>query len=175
MTQEQMPPFYARWRVPADLSIVSATRQRVRAHLTSWGFDPKGDSVDSMLLLADEVLANAIKHGASPDGTLHPLFVFLCGRPGEVLFGVMDGSPEQPVVRPFDADGESGRGMALIEEVSKEWGTYLTRHGKAVWVTVLMPDQPIVREMSRAQRRAALYSRIREARPRSYALLSGAA
>ena len=169
------PQFCARWRVPAEYSIVRVTRERVRAHLTSWGFDASGDSVAALLLLADEVLANAIQHGVGPDGSVQSLFVVLCARQGEVLFGVMDGSDAEPVVKPFDAVSESGRGVALIDEMSDRWGTHPTEHGKLVWVSVLMPGQPTFVRMSAAQRRAALYARVRAARPRGYVLLAGVA
>ena len=163
--EAERPWFRACWRVPTEYAAARVTRERVRAHLTSWGLDPTGDDVAVLLLLSDEVLANAIQHGTGLNGSAQSLFVVLCARQGEALFGVTDGSHAEPVVKPFDGLSESGRGMALIDNLADRWGTYPTEHGKLVWVAVLMPGQPTAPRMSAAQRRAERYTRVRAARP----------
>jgi hypothetical protein len=49
---------------------------------------------------------------------------------------VEDDDPIHPIVRPFDAEATSGRGMALVEAVADRWGVLETRRGKTVWAEI---------------------------------------
>jgi hypothetical protein len=39
-----------------------------------------------------------------------------------------------PVRREADLDSERGRGLLLVETLSRDWGTYRTADGKVVWL-----------------------------------------
>jgi hypothetical protein len=54
-------------------------------------------------------------------------------RPRGVRIEVHDGSPAAPVVRRYDDDAMTGRGLALVDELARRWGVERTPGGKAVW------------------------------------------
>jgi anti-sigma regulatory factor (Ser/Thr protein kinase) len=85
------------------------------------------DSSDVVALLVSETVTNAIKHADPPvELRLH--------REGERLrVEVRDTSPRHPVVRAYDPDRESGRGMELVEALADTWGVCGCAPGKVVW------------------------------------------
>lgn len=84
--------------------------------------------VDDAQLLVSELVANAVRHGAPPV-TLEVGCEASTGMTGRVS----DGDPRLPTLGyPGDQD-ESGRGVALIDLISDDWGVELTPPGKAVW------------------------------------------
>jgi serine/threonine-protein kinase RsbW len=88
------------------------------------------DTVDTALLLASEVITNAVVHGA---GTVH---VALSRVNGSALrIAVSDEGGGMPLTREQCTDAESGRGMAMVDLLSSRWGTDLAvgPHGKTVW------------------------------------------
>ena len=91
------------------------------------------DTVESVLLLASEVITNAVVHGA---GMVH---VSLERSPAAVLrIEVSDDGGGMPLIGAQRADAESGRGMAMVELLSSRWGTDLAVGplGKMVWFEV---------------------------------------
>ena len=53
-----------------------------------------------------------------------------------VVIQVGDGSSEMPARQDADADSESGRGLLLVETLSRDWGSYRGGGGKVVWARV---------------------------------------
>ena len=48
-----------------------------------------------------------------------------------------DGSSEMPAMcRDTGLDSDCGRGLLLVEALSKDWGTYRRGRGKVVWVLI---------------------------------------
>jgi anti-sigma regulatory factor (Ser/Thr protein kinase) len=78
-------------------------------------------------LLVTELCTNAILHARTP------LRLSLESRPGQVRICVEDGSNLRPVLRDHDDDAVSGRGLALVEQLSSSWGVDATSSGKVVW------------------------------------------
>lgn len=69
----------------------------------------------------------------------------------QVVIRVWDASPQPPVRMDAAEDAEHGRGLLLVEAVSKQWGWFPAQpaspradghHGKFVWAVVLQPDHP---------------------------------
>ncbi|NAZ78188.1 ATP-binding protein [Kineococcus sp. T13] len=88
------------------------------------------DTVESALLLASEVITNAVVHG---DGMVR---VSLSRVDGSSLrLEVSDDGGGMPLIGAQRADAESGRGMAMVELLSTRWGTELGVGplGKTVW------------------------------------------
>ena len=83
---------------------------------------------DDAALVAAELLANAVQHGSPP--------VTVCVRGGrdQLRLEVRDGSARAPV-RPAPSTGNmTGRGLALVEALTAEWGVRREPHGgKTVW------------------------------------------
>jgi anti-sigma regulatory factor (Ser/Thr protein kinase) len=90
---------------------------------------------DDVVLLASEVVTNAIMHTASgEDGTftvvVHPLDAM-------VRVEVHDGGSETPPgIRPADDQAVSGRGLSIIESLATRWGHLGDRDGRVVWFEV---------------------------------------
>ena len=122
------PPREARIRLAPIPASVTRMRDLLRRLLRSWRMPDAGDGV--IELLASELAANAVQHARS-DMTVIVRYL------GDVVrVEVGDGSREQPRPRQADDDDLDGRGLALVEALSKEWGVLPTRTGKRVWCDV---------------------------------------
>lgn len=118
-------------RVPSEVGAVSSARRRVVAIVRDWDLPIADDTVETLELLAGEVIANAVVHTGegcqvtvSWDGTRVRLEAE--DREGGVL-------PQQASA---DLDEESGRGLQLVDGLAQAWGSRPTRGGKAVWFEV---------------------------------------
>ena len=87
------------------------------------GLDPE-DVADAVLVL-DELVSNAVCHGASP------VRVRLVRAAGQLRIEVTDASPSPARPRPPDLDG--GRGLMLVDACSLRWGQWRHGAGKTVW------------------------------------------
>ncbi|NYD22518.1 ATP-binding protein [Kineococcus aurantiacus] len=88
------------------------------------------DTVEAALLLASEVVTNAVVHG---DGMVQLHVHRVDGSALRVE--VSDDGGGMPLIGAQRADAESGRGMAMVELLSSRWGTDLAvgPTGKTVW------------------------------------------
>jgi anti-sigma regulatory factor (Ser/Thr protein kinase) len=104
----------------------SAARARtfVEQTLGAWECD---DFLDSSRLLVSELVTNAVLH-ARTDFEL----VIRAVRTG-VRVEVRDHSPAEPVVRRYEDEAMTGRGLALVDELAARWGVDRHPDGKAVW------------------------------------------
>lgn len=132
--QERVPvrmednPRTATLRLRSEATSVRAARRFVASQLERWRW--RGDH-DPVVLLTSEVVSNGIAHAASP----LTLTVTLDGD--AVRVSLHDGSDRQPVVRPLRLDAERGRGLVLVEALSRRWGVEaIDDDGKAVWFEV---------------------------------------
>lgn len=92
---------------------------------------PGRDVADRAVLLAGELVANAVVHAR----TEMELRVELRGD--RLHIAVHDGSPRLLHLVPAGPAGEGGHGLRLVEEVAKAWGVH--HHpdgGKVVWCTL---------------------------------------
>lgn len=117
--------------LPAGFDALAAARQVTKAALTGWGLGDR-EWVDDAVLVADELVANAVRHGG---GFLR---LQIHARDGRVTIAAVDGSAVVP--RRRDPDGDGGRGLAIIEALCDEWGvTNLDDGHKCVWVRLAPP------------------------------------
>ncbi|HWL37868.1 MAG TPA: ATP-binding protein [Frankiaceae bacterium] len=107
--------------VPASASMA---RQFVDDTLRGWGCDA---FVDASRLLVSELVTNAVLH-ARTDLTL----VIRLLRDG-VRVEVIDGSPVAPVVRNYEDEAMTGRGLSLVNDLAVRWGVEREGDGKSVW------------------------------------------
>jgi len=110
---------------------VGQMRRIGAAHLRKWGLN---SCVDTATLLISELVTNAVRYGAED------ITFSMSHRAGEIIIEVIDGSSEFPRVRQPTADGESGRGMFLVEAMADRWGT--SEDGTRTWCTIAVP-QPL--------------------------------
>ncbi|WP_160573548.1 ATP-binding protein [Actinomadura physcomitrii] len=114
------------WPVPDDPAQVAAARVRIREVLREWGHAAGADVV---LLLADELLANALTHGRPP---VH-LRLEADTAAGTLRCEVSDADPRPPRHRSPGAWDEHGYGLLLVQALSVARGWHRTAGGKVVW------------------------------------------
>ncbi len=96
------------------------------------------------MLLTSEVVTNAIVHaGAAPSLVVR----FARGR---VRVEVHDQHQDVPVRRPLNPLAASGRGMAIVDQLAREWGVEHVPDGKRVWFEVPF-SQPSLPDWVKAQ------------------------
>ncbi len=88
------------------------------------------EQVELAVILADEMVTNAVKHGAPP--------VELWVEQDEegIMAAVTDSGEGVPVVTAPDSSAERGRGMWIIDQLSDSWGVQEVSSGKRIWSRV---------------------------------------
>ncbi|WP_309225603.1 ATP-binding protein [Quadrisphaera sp. INWT6] len=81
--------------------------------------------------LVSELVTNAVRHGSPPITT-----EIECRGEEGMHVRVSDGSADAPVVRDLGHDAQSGRGLALVDLLSSQWGVEPGAAGKAVWFRI---------------------------------------
>jgi anti-sigma regulatory factor (Ser/Thr protein kinase) len=107
---------------------VRAAREFVADALRDQGF--AGD-YDTVLLLASELVTNAVRHAATP------FEITVEVAHDRVKVAVIDGDRDHgPRVRHPSPDDTNGRGLLLVDQLAAVWGSDRTGGGKAVWFTL---------------------------------------
>jgi len=129
-TKALPPSDTARWSLATDESVVARARSLVSGQLSSWGMD---EFVFTAEIVASELVTNAIRHasGAIEMSLLH--------GDGVVVCEVSDESNTQPRMRRARSTDENGRGLFIIAQVAKRWGSRYGRNGKTIWVELVKP------------------------------------
>ena len=83
-----------------------------------------------LTLLVNELVINACVHGADP------IRVRLDVDQGRVRVEVEDGSPMMPEVQRPDMHSTTGRGLLIVESLSRARGVERVGAGKVVWAEV---------------------------------------
>lgn len=118
---------------------VSCARMFVRCTLSSVDLNYL---VDDAELVVSELVTNAVR-ASGPGGSRLPwadgrdiplVRVRLALRDARLLVEVWDRDPRQPIPGPPTMDGEGGRGMHIVAELSVRWACRYPRGGgKVVW------------------------------------------
>ena len=113
--------------LPSSAAAASHARRRLTGHLRACGV--VDTAVEDAAVVVSELVTNAVVHARSG-----PLLV-LSVR-GDVLRIVVrdddGGTPPQPLA--VDDDASHGRGLALVEAISRRWGVERQPDGgKSVW------------------------------------------
>ncbi|MFE9815745.1 ATP-binding protein [Streptomyces sp. NBC_00236] len=106
---------------------VRAAREFVRSALADWGFGEV--RADDVLVCVSELATNALVHGVPP-GRGYRVMLWLRDE-GRVRVEVHDSGDGEPGVR--EPDGESGRGLVIVEALADRWGVGERVPGKVVW------------------------------------------
>jgi serine phosphatase RsbU (regulator of sigma subunit)/anti-sigma regulatory factor (Ser/Thr protein kinase) len=110
---------------------VAAARRFVRETLISWGLSGRDELVTDAVLLASELVTNAIVHAGTP--------VQLTCRldRATVEISVLDRHPARVIPDPPSAAAEverrSGRGLVLPAALSSSWGVTYAPAAKVIW------------------------------------------
>ena len=106
---------------------VATARRFVREHLTVHDL---ALLVDDVTLVASELATNALRHAGTA------FTVTITAFPDDVVLAVEDGSISMPVLVDAGVDEVVGRGMAIVDVVSSDWGVVVDADvGKSVWAT----------------------------------------
>jgi len=120
-------------------SAVATARCFVRDTLVSWGLPGRDDVVTDAVLLASELVTNAIVHA----GTAVELTCRFNGATVEI--SVLDRHPARVIPDPPSAAADvarpSGRGLLLPAALSSSWGVTYASAAKMIWFR-LGPDVP---------------------------------
>ena len=110
-----------------ELSSVRQARRLVEGVLRDWS---KQDVADEVLLLTSELVTNAVVHARSDvQLTLVPV--------GEHLrVEVADSGPGALQFKEPDEEAVTGRGLMLVEAMSRTWGTSADEARKTVWFEI---------------------------------------
>lgn len=116
----------ASWVLTSQPTVAARARELVRRRLEVW----RPDVADVVELLVSELVTNALRYGRGPIGLrlLHGATTVVCEVSDE-----LDAAPRLRTVHQGD---EGGRGLYLVDQLSANWGTRTTAHGKIVWFEV---------------------------------------
>ncbi|MDX3658933.1 ATP-binding protein [Streptomyces sp. ID05-26A] len=117
-----------------DVADIAAVRHWARSALPGVDEDDLGD----VLLVITELVSNVHDHAAFPA----QVELRWSPRPRLVRIAVQDASPALPQLRRFSADAARGRGLMLVDQLSKRWGVTELVDGKTVWAVLHCTETP---------------------------------
>ena len=143
IAQREMPTFSSghiqagpsQLLLTADPDSVKAARDFTAQTLRCWQLD---DLVDEGVMIASELVTNAVRHGACLGGPGTGKVGLTWQRHvSRVICVVTDGSIMPPVLAPPDTGAESGRGLHVVNALAAAWGWTMVGTGeKAVWAAL---------------------------------------
>ncbi|TYC66289.1 ATP-binding protein [Streptomyces sp. CB01881] len=116
-------------------SSVRTARRHIRDQLNSWGWE--GERVDDLVLIASELVTNAVVHACQGQGEVR---LYLQEFGGDCRLEVWDSRFDLPLQerRPRRFN-EGGRGIELVRDLAFDFGVITRRGaGKRVWARVLL-------------------------------------
>jgi anti-sigma regulatory factor (Ser/Thr protein kinase) len=114
---------------PAVDAVPSARRQVVTL-AEMLGVKGQDQTLETLKLLASEVIANAVLHSASPCAVV-------VTRNDELLrVEVTDNDPTLPSAVAAGPNDESGRGLLLVDALADAWGMQPVPEGKTTWFEI---------------------------------------
>jgi anti-sigma regulatory factor (Ser/Thr protein kinase) len=139
MTAPPAWPLQTRLSLAALPTAPSVARGHVRAVAREWGL---ADLAETAELLVSELVTNAElqaaqRFQASTGLAVVPVVkLWVTSDTTSMVLHVWDANPQMPVRKDVAADDESGRGLFLVETLSKDWGCYQKAGGKVVWCLI---------------------------------------
>lgn len=130
----------SRIRLAAVLTAVGMSREFVRRTLQGWQLP---DQIDCAELIVSELVTNAVKNsggtGAYPPSEVG-VQLRLAGA--DLYVEVWDRGAGSPVIAAPTLDAEGGRGLFLVEAMSRRLGVQRSPvGGKIVWAELALPEQ----------------------------------
>lgn len=129
-THALRPDRVASWEVPLDPAAVGATRNDVARQLEAWGLDELAMTTE---LIVSELVTNAIRYASGPVRLRLLLQSVLTCE-------VSDASSTTPRLRHARTTDEGGRGLFLVAQLARRWGTRYTDRGKIIWAEQNLPS-----------------------------------
>jgi serine/threonine-protein kinase RsbW len=122
-------------RIPHEPASAGLVRHQLATELRQYGVVP--ECIDEVILVASELVGNAIRHAPS-GGSLEVNWQV---EPDGVLVSVADAGGGWPARRAAGRNEPDGRGLSIVDALSSEWGVANTDgngplDGKQVWARV---------------------------------------
>lgn len=129
----------ASWVLTSQPTVAAHARELVRRQVGAWvtragtgaarniGLEEATDIIE---LLVSELVTNALRYGRGPIG------LRLLLSETSLVCEVADELDAAPRLRAVNHGDEGGRGLHLVDQLSKRWGIRSTAHGKIVWFEV---------------------------------------
>ncbi|MGY4987300.1 SpoIIE family protein phosphatase [Streptomyces nigrescens] len=119
----------ATWELASDPSVVADARSLTADRLTAWGLD---SLLFTFELIVSELVTNAVRYG---NGRIRLRLI----RQDTLICEVSDASSSSPRMRHARTTDEGGRGLFLVAQLARRWGTRYTADGKIVWAEEHLP------------------------------------
>lgn len=120
--------------IDADPALVGAVRTTVRRTLGVWGL---AEQADDMVLVASELVSNAVSHGQPARG----ISVRLRATDDDLLLEITDDADRLPSLCDATTDDEQGRGVFLVGALTDAWGCRPNQSGgKIVWARMTLRE-----------------------------------
>jgi serine phosphatase RsbU (regulator of sigma subunit)/anti-sigma regulatory factor (Ser/Thr protein kinase) len=127
------PAQVASWELPNDPAAVRIARQAAARQLSEWGLEHLVATVE---LIVSELVTNAIRYGGGPIRLrLIQHQVLTCE--------VSDSNTSHPRPRQPHIIDENGRGLFLVAQLSRRWGSRSATDGKVVWAEQDLPSKAV--------------------------------
>ncbi|MFE7424665.1 SpoIIE family protein phosphatase [Streptomyces sp. NPDC057545] len=128
-THELSAEHVVSWEVPSDPAAVAGVRSRTARLLRSWGLEELETTTE---LIVSELVTNAVRYATGPI-RLRLL------RQSVLICEVSDTSSTSPRLRHARTTDEGGRGLFLVAQLTRRWGTRYTPEGKVIWTEQDLP------------------------------------
>ncbi|MFF1747456.1 SpoIIE family protein phosphatase [Streptomyces mirabilis] len=122
----------ATWDLSTDPAMVAEARKVATQQLSAWGLDELAFTTE---LVVSELVTNAIRYASGP------IRLRLITERA-LICEVSDGAATAPHLRHPKTTDEGGRGLFLISQFTRRWGTRYTPEGKVIWAEQSLTTQP---------------------------------
>ena len=131
------------WRLASKLTAARRARSLIRSPLRRWGLT---ELIPAAELAVSELVTNAVRYA---QGTIGLRLVL----EGGLFIEVVDDSAAVPRLRYTDEDDERGRGLQVVSQLARRWGSRRAGTGKVVWCELAVPSGTAVDHARRPRRR----------------------
>ncbi|MFK4152927.1 ATP-binding protein [Streptomyces fungicidicus] len=121
-----------------DPGSLKSIRRFIRETISAWGLTALADDLTAAV---NELTTNAVQHAlAAPGGAHERAWLGMTRTGNTVMCAVADPSPTPPSRRRPACMADAGRGLAVVDALTDQWGyTATAPGGKAVWVRISAP------------------------------------
>ncbi|MGW5640766.1 ATP-binding SpoIIE family protein phosphatase, partial [Streptomyces sp. NPDC003832] len=137
-TRSLHPDHVATWTLPNDGTAARTARHLAAGRLAEWGL---GALEDATNVIVSELVTNAVRHSTGP-------IRLRLIRHQVLTCEVSDTDLCSPRLRRALTLDENGRGLCLVSQLSRRWGSRSIPNGKVVWAEQDLPSDCLPRSTS---------------------------